>query len=75
MALNPVLILYVVSGSTLFDMGNAAQSRDKGFVCPVRGCDKKHNRRFSAMGLTQHLISKHKGEFEKRLKLKTEFRK
>ncbi len=53
-------------------MGNAAQRRNYGYVCPVRGCDKKHNRRFTAFGLTQHLLCKHPGEFEKRLKLKKE---
>ena len=51
-------------------MGNAAMKRKSGFVCPVRGCDKKNNRLFGARGLTEHLLCKHKGEFEKRLKLK-----
>jgi len=49
---------------------NRATKSTKGFQCPVRGCDKKHNRFFSHLGLTMHLINKHKGEFEKRLKLK-----
>ena len=56
-------------------MGNAAKFRNYGYVCPVRGCKKRHNRRFSALGLMQHLLSKHSGEFEKRLKLKKEYRK
>lgn len=51
-------------------MGNAARFRTEGLICPVRGCDKKDNRRFSPKGLTMHLLCKHKGEFEKRLKLK-----
>lgn len=51
-----------------------AQKTNHGFVCPVRGCDKKHNRRFSAMGMTMHLINKHPGEFEKRLKIKKEYK-
>jgi len=56
-------------------MANYAQISRFGFVCPVRGCDKRNNRRFSPMGLTQHLLCKHPGEFEKRLKLKEEPRK
>ena len=55
-------------------MGNAARVRNIGFICPVRGCDKKQNRRFSALGLTQHLLCKHPGEFEKRLKIKKDKR-
>lgn len=55
-------------------MGNKAQYRSVGFVCPVRGCNKKRNRRFSAMGLTMHLTEMHPGEFEKRLKVKKEKR-
>jgi len=55
-------------------MGNMAQHTSVGFVCPVRGCDKKHNRRFSHMGLAMHLVKKHPGEFEKRLKVKQEKR-
>ena len=27
-------------------MGNYAKKANKGLVCPVRGCDKKDNRRF-----------------------------
>jgi hypothetical protein len=46
----------------------------KGFQCPVKGCDKKKNRRFSLFGLAMHLRSKHEGEFEKRLKLKNIWR-
>lgn len=53
-------------------MGNAALKSTHGFVCPVRGCDKKDNRRFSPMGMAMHLFVKHPGEFEKRLKLKKE---
>jgi hypothetical protein len=56
-------------------MGNSARIRNKGIVCPVNGCDKKDNRRFSPKGLVMHLLCKHKGEFEKRLKLKIEKRK
>ena len=54
---------------------NRATTSSIGFQCPVRGCDKKLNRFFSRLGLTQHLICKHKGEFEKRLKLKIHSKK
>jgi hypothetical protein len=54
---------------------NGAMTRLKGYVCPVRGCKKKHNRRFTALGITQHLLSEHPGEFQKRLKLKKEWKK
>lgn len=53
-------------------MGNAATNSTYGFVCPVKGCDKKHNRRFGVVGMAMHLFVKHPGEFEKRLKLKKE---
>lgn len=43
---------------------NLAQTTSEGLVCPVRGCDKKKNRRFTAMGLCQHIIAKHGGEKE-----------
>jgi hypothetical protein len=49
---------------------NKATSTTSGFQCPVRGCTKKHNRFFSYLGLTMHMVQKHSGEFEKRLKLK-----
>lgn len=55
-------------------MSNFAKHNIKGFICPVRGCDKKDNSRFTSLGMAMHLIKKHKGEFEKRLKLKTERR-
>lgn len=51
-------------------MGNAAAKRTSGFVCPVRGCPKKNNRRFSITGLCYHMIEMHDGVLEKRLKLK-----
>ena len=51
-------------------MGNRAKFTNRGFICPVRGCEKKHNRLFSHLGLAMHLFSEHVGEFEKRLKLK-----
>jgi hypothetical protein len=54
---------------------NGAMTRRKGYVCPVRGCKNKHNRRFTALGITQHLLSEHHGEFQKRLKLKEEWKK
>jgi len=52
-------------------MANAAQQRSHGYQCPVRGCDKKHNRRFSARSLATH-ISDYHGEEEliKRLRAK-----
>ncbi len=42
---------------------NSAQQRDSGYQCPVRGCDKKKNRRFSAGGLCAHIVALH-GEAE-----------
>lgn len=42
---------------------NAAQYTDFGYQCPVRGCDKKKNRRFSAQGLCSHIVQVH-GETE-----------
>ena len=42
---------------------NAAQENQSGYQCPVRGCDKKKNRRFSALGLSMHIIESH-GEAE-----------
>jgi len=48
-----------------------AKNKTKGYRCPVRGCDKRNNRRFTAIGLTQHIIAKHGyEEFEKRMKVK-----
>lgn len=38
---------------------NYASISLRGIVCPVRGCPKKHNRRFSELGMAQHLINKH----------------
>ncbi len=49
---------------------NQAMISNRGFQCPVKGCDKKLNRKFSAQGLTMHFIAKHPGELEKRLRLK-----
>ena len=52
-------------------MGNQATFSQHGYVCPVRGCDKKNNRRFSLGGLFQHIRAYH-GEEEviKRLRAK-----
>lgn len=43
---------------------------NRGYQCPVKGCDKKFNRKFTAKGITMHMVSKHPGEFAKRLRLK-----
>jgi len=55
-------------------MGNAAQHSCHGYVCPVRGCDKRKNRRFTLLGLAQHIIKNHPGELEKRLRAKETWR-
>lgn len=54
---------------------NQATKQSNGYICPARGCDKKKNRRFSAIGLTMHIISKH-GEsyFAKRMDVKKKSR-
>lgn len=49
---------------------NQAMTAYKGYQCPVRGCCKRKNRKFTAKGLVMHLESQHPGEFKKRLKLK-----
>ena len=49
---------------------NQAMKNKQGFRCPVRGCDKKKNRLFGALGIAQHLLDKHPGEFERRLRIK-----
>lgn len=51
-------------------MSNQAMKRTAGFICPVRGCDKRQNRLFGTIGLTLHMRKKHPGQLEKRLKLK-----
>jgi hypothetical protein len=54
-------------------MGNQSMTRKFGFVCPVRGCNRKKNRRFTLIGLCEHLKEKHEGELEKRLRAKQNF--
>lgn len=50
---------------------NCATSAKEGYQCPVRGCKKKHNRRFTPLGLAQHIINVHgTDEFAKRLRAK-----
>lgn len=50
---------------------NKATTRDYGYMCPVRGCDKRHNRRYSILGLIMHMREKHGvEEIEKRLRCK-----
>lgn len=57
-------------------MTNAAMKAGSGYQCPVRGCKKKHNRRFGAHGLAQHIIKIHgEDEFIKRLKAKMVYRR
>lgn len=47
----------------------SAVEREHGYQCPVRGCEKRNNRRFSALGLAQHIIAIHgEEEFSKRLR-------
>lgn len=49
----------------------AAVTSKQGYRCPVRGCDKKHNRLFTINGLVQHIRCKHgREELEKRLRIK-----
>lgn len=49
-------------------MTNAAIHAREGYQCPVRGCDKKHNRRYTLYGLSQHMINAHEEQFIKRLR-------
>lgn len=49
---------------------NQATTSKTGYICPVKNCSKKNNRKFTAKGLVMHLESLHPGEFEKRLRLK-----
>jgi hypothetical protein len=50
-------------------MGNAAKETPYGYVCTVRGCDKRNNRRFTLIGLCQHIKVYHGDkELEKRLR-------
>lgn len=49
---------------------NQATTSKTGYICPVRKCSKKKNRKFTAKGLVMHLEALHPGEFEKRLRLK-----
>jgi len=52
-------------------MSNRAQSASAAYRCPVSGCKKRDIRRFTALGLTQHILSCHGiAEFEKRMKVK-----
>lgn len=51
-------------------MSANAKDREIGYQCPVRGCDKRRNRRFSLLGLVMHMVKKHDGEVEKRLRAK-----
>jgi len=52
-------------------MACKASERETGYQCPVRGCEKKHNRRFSLMGLVMHMMNKHgDDEVAKRLRAK-----
>lgn len=52
-------------------MGNSAKELDCGYICPVRGCDKKKNRRFSLLGLCMHIRDYHGDEeLQKRLRAK-----
>lgn len=56
-------------------MANQAMTQAYGYQCPVRGCDKKHNRRFSLMGLVMHMMDKHgDDEVAKRLRAKKLYR-
>jgi len=56
-------------------MGNYASRSNYGYVCPVRGCDKRKNRRFTLMGLCTHIEIYHGDkELEKRIKAKQESR-
>ena len=57
-------------------MANAAMKQSRGYQCPVRGCDKRHNRRFSLMGLVMHMMDQHgDAEVAKRLRAKVVERK
>ena len=48
---------------------NHAQIATHGFICPVRGCVKKHNRKFSLFGLCMHIRECHgEEELVKRLR-------
>lgn len=48
-----------------------AAKKQYGYRCPVRGCIKKDNRRFSLLGLCMHIRSAHgDDELEKRLRAK-----
>lgn len=52
-------------------MSNQAQKDSFGYQCPVRGCDKRKNRRFSLLGICMHIEAKHGiKELEKRLKIR-----
>ena len=54
---------------------NDATTNNYGFKCPVRGCLKRQNRRFSSLGgLTKHLIDKHPDYLEKKLNVKKCYR-
>ena len=51
-------------------MGNHAKVAKDGYICPVRGCKKKKNRMFTAIGLTMHILTMHGiAEFEKRMRV------
>jgi len=56
-------------------MSNRAQFAEFGFKCPVRGCPKKNNRRFTLGGLCKHLMIMHPGYLEKKLNIKEERKK
>lgn len=53
---------------------NQASKRSYGYVCPVHGCPKKHNRRFALYGLMYHLLIKHKAWLIKKLNIKQDKR-
>ncbi len=54
---------------------NAAMSETSGYICSVKGCPNRNNRRFSLMGLCQHIIKVHGSEtLEKKLNTRIENR-
>jgi len=57
------------------EMSNRAQFAEFGYKCPVRGCPKKNNSRFSLGGLCKHLMVMHPGYLEKKLNVKQEHKK
>jgi hypothetical protein len=53
---------------------NLATISDYGFVCPVKKCPKRHNRRFTLGGLFQHMRHSHYTTLVKKLGAKEERR-